>query len=656
MRIGDTNGDGLTDIMRTWYNHYYMYVANPAAGNCWNRNDRMPDNCYFERINGYNGWWFWSWWHFYSPSTVFGDFNGDGRGDFARLGPTYIHFFASNGDGSLSTPYYMFPWGWNFGWWEYYWTTFQARDYDGDGRSDIARAYHQGLYIWHSRGDSWRCWEGNAVHMPESCFHRTWYSIPHGWWFYWFSEGTIFGDFNGDGKADFMNLLSSHGAHQFLGVTREPNPFPTDVGFFSTPLVRYRNTFSGDWHFSSPATLVGDFNGDNRDDFARLGPTTAFFFISKGDGTYWQPRMIFPNGINFGTNENAWTSLRALDLNGDVKADFVRASPTFLYSFISRGTNEDCFFHDGDMPDSCFSSRIQQYPAEYQFRNHLTLSARGTVVGDFNGDGMMDFARVADRLTYYFISKGDGTFFFPRYNYPNGETFGFDENVWTTMQARDFDGDGRDDIMRNTYQSNRVFFSQANQTGCWQIDNVMPAHCMRVTSFRFPHEWHFSGWWGWNDRAAQVGDFNGDGMFDFAKIGPTYVHFFISHGNGNFSSPIWGFPAGWNFGWGENWVTMQIGDFDGDGRFDFGRMWRNHLWSFFSRGADEECWNVGTSAVWRPENCMQHVSFNFPQGWWFDGDWTFNSLATIYGDFNGDGKQDFINLRGSTYGHQFLSD
>jgi len=47
-------------------------------------------------------------------------------------------------------------------------------------------------------------------------------------------------------------------------------------------------------------------------------------YCSKGDGNYFQPVYSFPSGWDFGTDENSWTTLKTIDLNGDKRADIVR--------------------------------------------------------------------------------------------------------------------------------------------------------------------------------------------------------------------------------------------------------------------------------------------------------------------------------------------
>jgi len=46
----------------------------------------------------------------------------------------------------------------------------------------------------------------------------------------------------------------------------------------------------------------------------------------------------------------------------------------------------------------------------------------------------------------------------------------------------------------------------------------------------------------------------------------------------------------------------------------------------------------------------------YPSGWHFSGGWNWHrKFAIITGDFDGNGKADYINLNGATYSHQFFA-
>ena len=125
-----------------------------------------------------------------------------------------------------------------------------------------------------------------------------------------------------------------------------------------TPAFKYQVgwNFRDQWSFDSKHTLVGDFNFDGRQDFARLGVNFMHLFISRGDGTFWQPVYKFPKGWNF--ERKKWATIGPLDLNGDYKADFIRAVRGSLLSCgfgCRRLTNRvcDCMYR---MKSMCFLS------------------------------------------------------------------------------------------------------------------------------------------------------------------------------------------------------------------------------------------------------------------------------------------------------------
>jgi len=422
------------------------------------------------------------------------------------------------------------------------------------------------------------------------------------------------------------------------------------AGSFATPVFQYPGgwNFEGAWTFKF-GTVVGDFNGDGRDDFCKLGAQYIHFFISQGDGQYYYPVYRFPSGWDFGWDENVWTTLKAADVNGDKRADIIRTSPTYQHTLTSVGSNQDCWYKNSEIPSSCLRITAFRYPSGWSFQGVWTWNSPAAISGDFNGDGKSDYARLGATYIHFFISKGDGQFYYPIYRFPDGWNFGWDENGWTSS-AIDFSGDCRTDIIRTSGTYNHGF-TVVGEDDCWNKDGWIDQNCLKITTFRYPNGWNFASDWTWNSRAHVRGDFNGDGKVDFARLGPTYIHFFISNGDGSFHYPVYRYPSGWNFGFDENgWTTIPPGDFDGDGRTDIIRTSGTYNHGMMLRGTDDNCWKKD---MWIDDSCISITTFRYPSGWNFIGYWSWNTNAVFTADFNGYGKADFINLDGGRYNHQF---
>lgn len=149
--------------------------------------------------------------------------------------------------------------------------------------------------------------------------------------------------------------------------------------------------------------------------------------------------------------------------------------------FISIGSTANCWSHSHAVSiTTCFNVTRYDYASGVNFAGSLAFTGKQTVtgicrrfalslslsstclvtncfcLGDFNGDGKMDYARLSSNLIY-FVSQGNGQFWAPVYQLPSAVNFGGDENTWST-KVSDFNGDCRTDIIRATSRYTRLSF------------------------------------------------------------------------------------------------------------------------------------------------------------------------------------------------------
>lgn len=148
--------------------------------------------------------------------------------------------------------------------------------------------------------------------------------------------------------------------------------------------------------------------------------------------------------------------------------------------------------------------------AAYRERNAFTY-----IQGDFNGDGLMDFLKAYEdwRLNQVYIADPHAPFIDPYPGFvpvdnaaPNYYLFR-DDNTIRTISA-DFDGDGRDDLLRlhANPKYNRVFLSNGS-TGLTpafpRSEAVLPDFVLHDAEA---------------NRLTLTGDFDGDGAFELIRM------------------------------------------------------------------------------------------------------------------------------------------
>jgi len=238
---------------------------------------------------------------------------------------------------------------------------------------------------------------------------------------YWDSQKWVAGDFNGDGRTDFAKAFNCGNGLACIDVH-----LSTLGGFV---MQRWATNQGGYW--DAQKWVVGDFNGDGKDDLAKSfndsGLASIDVHLSSG-GTFGIARWATRQGGFWDAQK--WV---AGDFNGDGKDDLAKS------------------FYDGGLAsiDVHLSSGGTFGIARWATRQGGFWDAQKWVAGDFNGDGKDDLAK----------SVFDGGLASIDVHLSSGGSFGIAR--WATRQggfwdaqkwvAGDFNGEGKDDLAKSFY-------------------------------------------------------------------------------------------------------------------------------------------------------------------------------------------------------------
>ncbi|CAF1176295.1 unnamed protein product [Adineta steineri] len=321
--------------------------------------------------------------------------------------------------------------------------------------------------------------------------------------------------------------------------------------------------------------IVADFNNDGRLDLAFISNNNAVnLMVGNGDGTltlqwtFLAGSLATLLGVTFGDlNGDSILDLIFIDQNANhVGIFFGYGNGTFdTLTTLSTGNNSHPYeitvanFNGDNYLDIAVTNEYGNNVGVFLGKGNRTFSAQTTfatgfsshphwiVAVDFNNDSYIDIAVVnfVDRNIGVFIGHGNGTFdaqqtyFAGGYYYVNSFAIG------------DFNSDGHLDVAVSYFYSYNnagglgILFGCGN--GTLNGRKIFNMGTTSVTS------------------QITVGDFNGDGHLDVVVCSGDHLglNVLVGDGNGDFGLQT----MAWNQSRG-SWVTLNVGDFNGDGYQD----------------------------------------------------------------------------------------
>lgn len=358
--------------------------------------------------------------------------------------------------------------------------------------------------------------------------------------------------------------------------------------------------YSSGLDFGLPSTwetITGDFNGDGRSDYARVGSSITWLYFGSSSGTFTEGWLDYSD-LSFG-QPSSWTTIvgnfeRTGNATCSTCMDFVRLGATGMWMFYgnSNGT---------------FTRAFQSYPGlDFQ-----QPSPWQTAVGDFDADGRTDYARLGDTGAWVYYGNTNRTFTQTFYAYQPGYDFFLPSPY--SLAVGDFNGDGRADYARLGGTAAYIYYGAAGRTF------TPGAQSYAGLDFGAPSTWETIN-----------GNFNGDSRADYARIGATGAWVYYGAANG-FTQAFHSY-GGDNFGQPSNFTTI-VGDFSGDGKTDYGRLGDTAGYFYYGSAT------LGTFAT-----LFQEYQRHFGQP---------SSFSSASSDFNGDLKADYVRL-GGVFEHTFI--
>jgi hypothetical protein len=441
-----------------------------------------------------------------------GDFNGDGRLDFAVIDDfngncfgtqTYcyeiaIHLAQPDGSYTLANSF-LIPGDGAYS--NGYANSLAVADVNGDGKLDLVyvaqynatAGYPNMLVVQYGNGDGTF---QNPIQSVTPSVNPT---------------SVVLGDFNKDGKLDAA-VTDSSVSDVYVHIANSDGTFQAGVPYALKGV-------SGSC--SASQVITADFRKVGKLDLAvgcaYNGETGTDVLLGNGDGTF-ASAVLYSAGAS---------GIAAADMNNDGKLDLIVTGPP--------GNDVSVLIGKGD-------GTFKTTPISTPVSGNI---AGSIVVADLNGDGKLDVAMSGGWTgVLVLLGNGLGGFKSPSYAYGNaqGESF-------LGLLVGDYNLDGKPDLAAVSYIETGESFSILTNNG----DGTFGSESDLLA--------------GYGPQQVVTGDFNGDGKLDLAVSGystggsASIVGIYLGKGTGAFASPV-AYPVGNNPG------AMVAADFNHDGKLD----------------------------------------------------------------------------------------
>lgn len=484
-----------------------------------------------------------------------GDFNGDGRPDFAASNFNELRIWLNDGAGrfpsSTSVPLRV-AYSSNPG-------NLLAADFSGDGRSDL-------LLITNNSGNSAN--EGLLLFLATGAGN---FGMPVNYLPYANARGggllPLLSDFTGDGRPDLLlfDYNSTNRTSGLIPIAAQPG------GTLALPRGFTFSGNQGNTQSNSSPLATADFNGDGALDLAatRLSGGSVGVLYGNGRGEFSEPVDV-QTGAG-----NEFTKVLARDFNGDGRPDLVALSSprglaqvllndgrggftqgALLTVRLASGWFDAADFNNDGRPDLVVrlssgglalllnngQGSFPNSPINLPGAPRELLNGGGLALGDFNGDGNNDIAFTEEETVGAFrlnlaLGNGLGELAAPRL------LASLDDP--RALIIADVNNDGRADVLQLSGSSNQLVTLTSRSDGTLAAPRNLPL--------------------GQDVYFLSVADLNGDGRLDV--LAPGAANFvgallvLVGRGDGTWEAPVrvTAFDAP---------LHVTPGDFDNDGTLD----------------------------------------------------------------------------------------